>query len=131
MHRPYNKQRIDDVFAKLKNINNTDSPPLSKGGLRGGWIEKSGTEGRLDNKVEVMGGFEFGTDIIVGFPTESDTDFQETYDLCQSLGFSKIHVFKYSPRPDTPARDLFLKSEKISKKVLLDRSKKLRNLTKQ
>lgn len=70
----------------------------------------------------------FGTDIIVGFPTETDSDFQETYNLCQSIGFSKIHVFKYSPRPDTSARELFLKSEKISKGTLSKRSQKLRNL---
>ncbi|MFA7300964.1 MAG: radical SAM protein [Candidatus Shapirobacteria bacterium] len=69
-----------------------------------------------------------GTDIIVGFPTETDVDFRETYDLCKSIGFTKIHVFKYSPRPDTPARDLFLQSDKISKQTLIERSKKLRNL---
>ena len=71
----------------------------------------------------------FGTDIIVGFPTESDQDFQETYDLCQSLGFNKIHVFKYSPRPDTTARELFLKSEKISKIELSRRSKLISQTT--
>jgi threonylcarbamoyladenosine tRNA methylthiotransferase MtaB len=70
----------------------------------------------------------FGTDIIVGFPLETDTDFQETYDLCQSIGFSKIHVFRYSPRPNTPARELFLKSKKIPKDVLSERSKKIRCL---
>lgn len=71
----------------------------------------------------------FGTDIIVGFPTESDSDFQETYDLCQSLGFNKIHVFKYSPRPNTTARELFLKSEKISKSELSKRSKLISQTT--
>jgi threonylcarbamoyladenosine tRNA methylthiotransferase MtaB len=64
----------------------------------------------------------FGTDIIVGFPTESNTDFQETLDLCRSIGFSKIHVFKFSPRPNTIARKLFLNSPKISKETLKSRS---------
>lgn len=72
-----------------------------------------------------------GTDIIVGFPTETDADFQETYDLCQKIGFRKIHVFKYSPRPDTPARELFLQSEKISKTELSRRSSLLRKLSSQ
>lgn len=44
-----------------------------------------------------------GTDIIVGFPSETDTDFQDTYDLCKQIGFTKIHTFRFSPRPDTKA----------------------------
>lgn len=111
MHRPYNKEKIINTFKLL-------SSPLVK----------EGTEGRLKNKGGVGGGFSFGTDIIVSFPTETDADFQQTYNLCRILGFTKIHVFKYSPRPNTPARELFLKSEKISKQTLSQRSKKLRNL---
>jgi threonylcarbamoyladenosine tRNA methylthiotransferase MtaB len=73
----------------------------------------------------------FGTDIIVGFPGESDTDFQQTYNLCKKIGFTKIHVFKYSPRPDTTARELFLKSKKISKEIVKKRSQKIHSLTSQ
>ncbi|HBP51312.1 MAG: MiaB-like protein tRNA modifying enzyme [Candidatus Shapirobacteria bacterium GW2011_GWE1_38_10] len=73
-------------------------------------------------------GLSFGTDIIVGFPGETDADFQQTYNLCQQIGFNKIHVFKYSPRPGTLARKLFLESEKISKDTVKQRSKKLRLL---
>lgn len=72
----------------------------------------------------------FGTDIIVGFPTETDKDFQETQDLCQSIGFSKIHVFKYSPRPGTPAREMFINSKKLTKEQLVHRSKAIRQLVK-
>jgi len=79
-------------------------------------------------KLKSISGLTFGTDIIVGFPTETESDFQNTYGLCQQIGFFKIHVFKYSPRPGTQARELFLKSEKISKTILSERSKKLRNL---
>jgi len=43
------------------------------------------------------------TDVIVGFPGESDKDFQDTYDFVEKLGFSEIHVFKYSPKKGTPA----------------------------
>ena len=42
-------------------------------------------------------------DVIVGFPGESDADFEETYQVCQDLGFSDIHVFPYSTRPGTSA----------------------------
>lgn len=43
------------------------------------------------------------TDIIVGFPGESDEDFEETLEFVKDIEFSKIHVFKYSPRKGTPA----------------------------
>ncbi len=43
------------------------------------------------------------TDVIVGFPGETDEDFQATCQLLQRVGFSKVHVFRYSPRPGTPA----------------------------
>jgi threonylcarbamoyladenosine tRNA methylthiotransferase MtaB len=69
----------------------------------------------------------FGTDIIVGFPTETDIDFQKTLDLCRQIGFSKIHVFPFSPRPNTKARIIFENSPKISKETLKSRSQKIRN----
>ena len=127
MHRPYDVKKIKDIFSKLKSfsIDNKISPSLLKEGVGGDFDKNIGTEGRLNNKGGVGGGLQYGTDIIVGFPTETDSDFQETYDLCQSLGFSKIHVFKYSPRPDTIARELFLQSEKIPKSELSRRSKLL------
>ncbi|HAB18399.1 MAG TPA: tRNA (N6-isopentenyl adenosine(37)-C2)-methylthiotransferase MiaB [Verrucomicrobiota bacterium] len=43
------------------------------------------------------------TDIIVGFPGETEDDFGETVSLCRDLGFDQAYVFKYSPRRDTPA----------------------------
>lgn len=46
------------------------------------------------------------TDIIVGFPGETEEEFQETYDFVKTIGFSRIHVFKYSPRKGTPASQM-------------------------
>lgn len=43
------------------------------------------------------------TDIIVGFPGETEEEFNETYDFVKDIKFSRIHVFKYSPRKGTPA----------------------------
>lgn len=80
------------------------------------------------NQLKNLPNISFGTDIIVGFPTESEKDFQETFDLCQQISFSKIHTFKYSPRPNTKARLLFESSPKISKEILSQRSKKIRSI---
>lgn len=43
------------------------------------------------------------TDILVGFPTESEADFCETVEFAKSIGFEKIHIFPYSKRNGTPA----------------------------
>lgn len=43
------------------------------------------------------------TDIIVGFPGETDEEFEESYRFVEDIRFSRIHVFKYSPRKGTPA----------------------------
>ena len=43
------------------------------------------------------------TDVMVGFPGETEADFQDTYRLCQETGFAAIHVFPYSRRPGTAA----------------------------
>lgn len=43
------------------------------------------------------------TDIIVGFPGETEEEFLETMSFVEEIGFSRIHVFKYSPRKGTPA----------------------------
>jgi threonylcarbamoyladenosine tRNA methylthiotransferase MtaB len=44
-----------------------------------------------------------GVDVIVGFPGECDSSFQETYDFINSLDVSYLHVFTYSERPKTTA----------------------------
>ncbi|WP_026476292.1 tRNA (N(6)-L-threonylcarbamoyladenosine(37)-C(2))-methylthiotransferase MtaB [Alkaliphilus transvaalensis] len=45
------------------------------------------------------------TDIIVGFPGETQDDFETTYRFVEEMAFSDIHVFKFSPRKGTPAAD--------------------------
>jgi threonylcarbamoyladenosine tRNA methylthiotransferase MtaB len=46
------------------------------------------------------------TDVIVGFPGETEEEFQSTYQFVQEIGFSRLHVFRYSRRPGTPAAEL-------------------------
>ncbi|KKQ71591.1 MAG: MiaB-like protein tRNA modifying protein [Candidatus Peregrinibacteria bacterium GW2011_GWC2_39_14] len=68
------------------------------------------------------------TDVIVGFPGESEKDFKETVKLCKKIGFSKIHVFPYSKRKNTPAS---IMPNQIDERVKKSRAKTLRNLSEQ
>lgn len=47
----------------------------------------------------------FSTDVIVGFPGETEFEFQETLDACEAAGFMKIHAFPFSARKGTPAAE--------------------------
>jgi len=64
----------------------------------------------------------FTTDIIVGFPGETDEEFEATYAFAKEMGFSQIHVFKYSPREGTPASKM---AEQVPGDVKSLRSNKL------
>ena len=48
-------------------------------------------------------GIVFGADLIAGFPTEGEAEFQQTLELVAEMDLSFLHVFPYSPRPSTPA----------------------------
>lgn len=52
---------------------------------------------------EIIPHASLGTDIIVGFPTETEEEFQQTYDLMEQIEFSVAFLFAYSPRKGTPA----------------------------
>ncbi|KAB2952287.1 tRNA (N(6)-L-threonylcarbamoyladenosine(37)-C(2))-methylthiotransferase MtaB [Heliorestis acidaminivorans] len=72
------------------------------------------------------------TDLIVGFPGESEVDFQETEQLCRTLPLAGIHVFPFSPRKGTKAINF---PDQIAKKVKEERVQRIgeisRNLTMQ
>jgi tRNA-2-methylthio-N6-dimethylallyladenosine synthase len=58
------------------------------------------------------------SDFIVGFPGESDSDFEDTLRLVDEIGFASSYSFKYSPRPGTPAADL---GEQVAPEVMSER----------
>ena len=59
--------------------------------------------GKLRTAAPEMG---VGTDIIVGFPGETESDFEETMSLCREVEFDNAFLFKYSRRRDTPAAEM-------------------------
>ena len=64
----------------------------------------------------------FTTDVIVGFPGETEAEFQQTLDFCQTVGFARLHVFPFSPREGTPAASM---PEQVPESVKADRVKRL------
>jgi len=60
----------------------------------------------IDKLRSARPGISFSSDFIVGFPGETDKDFQETLDLVDKVGYDESFSFIYSPRPNTTAKDL-------------------------
>jgi threonylcarbamoyladenosine tRNA methylthiotransferase MtaB len=65
------------------------------------------------------------TDILVGFPGETDLEFAETCAVARQVGFSKIHIFPFSPRRGTPAVEM---PGQIPKRVKNERRQELARL---
>ena len=66
------------------------------------------------------------TDVIVGFPGETEEDFKETLDFCEKVGFAKIHVFPYSDRNGTVASRM---KDKVPGNIKKDRVHRLLELS--
>lgn len=66
----------------------------------------------------------FGADIIAGFPTETEEMFQNSLKLVEDCGLTYLHVFPYSPRPNTPAARM----PQVQKSIIKERAKRLRDL---
>ena len=63
-------------------------------------------------------------DVIVGFPGETDEEFEESLALCRRVGFSRMHVFRYSKRPGTLAADM---PDQVPPEVMAERSRRMRD----
>jgi threonylcarbamoyladenosine tRNA methylthiotransferase MtaB len=66
----------------------------------------------------------FTTDVIVGFPGETDEDFNQSFDFVSKIGFAKVHIFPYSKRKGTKAAAM---KNQITKQIKKDREQKLAN----
>lgn len=74
---------------------------------------------------ELIPGIHIGTDIIAGFPQESDEDFDICCERTRSLGFANAHIFSYSKREGTPAAVM---TGQISPEIIRKRAEILRNI---
>ena len=68
------------------------------------------------------------TDIIVGFPGETDAEFQESFVFCRQMQFARIHVFPFSPRPGTEAATM---PQQVPASVKKERSRRMLALAKE
>jgi len=62
------------------------------------------------------------TDVIAGFPGETEAEFQASFDFCRQMQFARIHVFPYSPRPGTEAAHM---PQAVDSRVKKQRSQKM------
>ena len=85
-------------------------------------------EALLSYIAERLPGAAIGTDILVGFPGETETDFEATLDLVESAPLCYLHVFPYSPREGTDATSL---PEQVPTPVIAERAARARELSTQ
>ena len=81
----------------------------------------------VNNLRKIFSEVAITTDVIVGFPGETDEEFQKTLDFVDEIAFSAMHIFKYSPRKGTPAA---IYKNQVSSKIKEERSTKLITLAK-
>lgn len=68
------------------------------------------------------------TDLMVGFPGETDAEFEQSFDFCKKIGFMQMHIFKYSKRPGTVAAEM---ENQVSEQVKEQRSNRMLELEEQ
>ena len=87
-----------------------------------------------DNYRKILKSATLTTDIIVGFPTETEADFLKTHNLVKDIEFDAAYIFKYSPRPHTEAEkladDVERKEKEKRHKTILDLQRGISNKNK-
>ncbi|KAL5073455.1 hypothetical protein RYX36_012439 [Vicia faba] len=78
----------------------------------------------VDTLTELVPEMQIATDIICGFPGETDEDFEQTVNLIKEYKFSQVHISQFYPRPGTPAARM----KKVPSNVVKRRSRELTNV---
>ena len=123
---PHPKDFTDDVIAAMAETPNVMPQlhmPLQSGSdrmlkaMRRSYRREKYL-GILDRVRDAMPDAAITTDIIVGFPGETDDDFEETLDVVRRVRYASAFTFQYSPRPGTPAAEL---EDQVPKDVVQER----------
>jgi threonylcarbamoyladenosine tRNA methylthiotransferase MtaB len=118
--------KIDDKFIKLlekyPNFANHLHIPLQSASINvlkkmNRQYDINGFKDKIAKIRKVRPDISITTDVIVGFPTELDDDFNDTFQFCKKIKFSKIHVFPYSSREGTIASKYVSDISDFDKKV--------------
>ena len=130
---PHPRDFTDDVIAAMAetpNVCHQLHMPLQSGSddvLRA--MRRSYRSSRylqiIDSVRAAMPDAAITTDIIVGFPGETEADFQATLDLAEQVKFATAYTFQYSKRPGTPAADM---PDQLPKAVVQERYERLTKL---
>jgi len=125
--------RLIEAVARLDKVCEHISLPVQSGNndilkaMRRGYTVES--YHRLASQIQSkIPGVALSTDIIIGFPSETEEQFQQTFDLLSDLRFDTVHVAVYSPRPGTIASRKF--EDNISPAEKQERLKKIEQLQK-
>ena len=100
--------RLTDLMASQPKICNQLHLPYQSGSnsilhlMRRGHAIEEYLE-KINYLKKIIPDIALSTDLIVGFPSESEEDFQKTLDVLKAVEFSQVYAFKYSPRPQTRA----------------------------
>ena len=89
--------------------------------------DRDGYLTKIDGLRQRMPELRFGGDIIVGFPSESEADFEQTLSLVERVEYDTLYSFCYSPRPGTSALEY---GDPLSQRAKLERLRKLQELQK-
>ena len=113
---------VDHIHIPLQSGSNTVLRRMNRKYDKDYFINKIDTIRSIRPDISIT------TDLIVGFPGETEDEFNETIDTLNKIKFSKIHVFPYSRRKGTPAD---LMDNQIDEKVKKERVSKIINLSKE
>lgn len=116
--------RLIDVFAEVPELVSHVHLPVQSGSDRILMAMKRGHtvleyKSKLRRLKKIRPNISFSSDFIVGFPGETDKDFEATMNLIQDIGFDTSFSFIYSPRPGTPAADMADNTPEETKKQRL------------
>jgi tRNA-2-methylthio-N6-dimethylallyladenosine synthase len=107
-HPGHLKQSIMEAFLEVPTVCNHLHLPAQSGSDRILKAMNRGyTRSRYESKINFLrksvSGMAFSTDLIVGFPGETDADFGDTLQMLRDIEFDQVYAFAYSPRPGTEA----------------------------